>query len=452
MHNRTNHKEKTSSKPKTIQKTRKHIVLTTYGSFGDLHPYMAIALELKSRGHRAVIATSEIYHHKIEAEGIEFHAVRPNGLINTEQEGAFLKLLVDCQRGSEYIINYQLMPHLRASYSDLMDAVYGADLLLTHHLAFAGSLVAEKTGIPWVSSVLSPILFMSAYDSPSVSTLPVSSYERALEQVANDSRIRHFQWSARLWSAPVRQLRAELGLQPGYNPIFEGQHSPNLVLALFSQVFTSSQPDWCPQTCVTGFPFYDRQNREGLSPELVNFLESGAPPIVFTLGSLMVWTPGNFYLEGAIAAQKLGYRAILLMGQGVHHLPVEELPAGVLAVDYASHAKIFPRAAAIVHHGGVGTTGQALRSGRPMLVVPYAHDQPDNAVRLVRLGVARMLERHQYTADRVASELKHLLCNPSYTARSTEVGDQIRAEDGVGVACDAIETYLDASVPTQLNS
>lgn len=441
------HQEGNFSKLDRRHPSGKHIVLTTFGSFGDLHPYMAIALELQARGHRPVIATSEIYRHKIEAEGIEFHPVRPDGLINTEQEGEFLNLLVHSQRESEYMICYRLMPHLRASYRDLMDAVRGADLLITHHLAFAGSVVAEKTGTLWVSTVLSPLLFMSAYDSPNPSTLPISSYERALERVANDARIRNFRWNARLWSAPVRQLRAELGLEPGYDPIFEGQHAPNLVLALFSQVLSAPQPDWPPQTRVTGFPFFDRQNRKGLSPKLARFLESGSPPIVFTLGSLMVWTPGNFYMEGAAAAQQLGYRAILLMGQGVHGLPLQHLPEGVLAIDYAPHSELFPRAAVIVHHGGVGTTGQALRSGRPMLIVPYAHDQPDNAARLVRLGVARRVERHQYTANHVATELNHLLCNPNYAMESAKLGDLVQAEDGVGVACDALEACWETSVP-----
>jgi MGT family glycosyltransferase len=156
----------------------------------------------------------------------------------------------------------------------------------------------------------------------------------------------------------------------------------------------------------------------------------------------MVWTPGNFYLEGAIAAQQLGYRAVLLVGKGVPNLPLNQLPEGVIVVDYAPHSEIFPRAAVVVHHGGVGTTGQALRSGRPMLVVPYAHDQPDNAMRLVRLGVARTLARHEYSANTLMTELKQLLFEPSYGSKAAEVGKRVQQEDGVKAASDAIETYL----------
>ncbi|MEB3827058.1 glycosyltransferase [Phormidium sp. CCY1219] len=420
------------------------IVITTYGSFGDVHPYIAIALELKARGYHPAIAMSENYRPKIETEGIEFCPIRPNAAIDIEQDGEWIAVLKQSQRDSEYAICYVLMPHLRGTYRDLKQAVRGADLLITHHLSFAGSLVAQTTGIPWVSTVLSPISFMSAYDLPGKGDRSLSAYEQALKRVADDSLLRLARWQTRYWSAPMRQLRRELGLGPGLDPVFEGQHSPDLVLALFSQILADRQPDWPPQTQITGFPFYDRRAsfESHLSPELLEFLAAGEPPIVFTLGSLFVWTPGNFYLEGAKAAAQLGYRSVLLMGQAAHTLSRHELPEGAIAVDYAPHSEIFPRAAAIAHHGGVGTTGQALRSGKPMLVVPFAHDQPDNAARVVRLGVGRTLALSESSAQQMASELKELLFNPSYAAKAAEIGQVMQGENGVGNAADAIVSYL----------
>jgi len=424
------------------QKNSQCIVTVTLGSLGDLYPYMAIAKELQTRGHCAVIATNEIYRQIVESAGIEFRAIRPHKSINLEEEGEFIRLLGDSQPVLDYGISYLIAPHLRATYNDLVEVVGQADLVLTHHLAFAGSLAAEKTGTPRISTVLSPASLMSAYDSPSLSPLPTAAGEGALRLVAQDAQLRYFRWQARFWSAPVRQLRTELGLPPKGDPFFEGQHSPELVLGLFSQYLATPQPDWPPQTCITGFPFAHSQGRRGLSPELTKFLQAGLPPIVFTLGSLMVWTPGNFYLEGAIAAQRLGYRTVLLMGKGADQIPRHQLPEGAIAIDYAPHEVIFPQAVAIVHHGGVGTTAQALRAGRPMLVVPYAYDQPDNAARLVRMGVGRMIERGHCTADRFAIELRHLLYDSSYHTQAAQVGRLVQAEDGVGVACDAIETYL----------
>jgi rhamnosyltransferase subunit B len=421
----------------------KRIVLSTYGSLGDLYPYLAIALELKARGHQPVIATSEQYRDRIEAENIKFYPLRLDG--NTwEQDAEFLQVLMDSRRGIEYIICYQLMAHLRATYTDLLAAVQGADMLITHPLILPGTLVAEQTKIPWVSSVLSANSFMSAYDIDH-NTLPaLSEYERGLQLVTKDSYQRHTRWRARYWSAPVRKLRSELGLPSGYDPVFEGQHSPNLVLALFSRIFAQPEPDWPSQTVVTGFPFYDGQPNQGLSDELRQFLDNGPPPIVFTLGSTAVLAPGNFYLEGAIAANQLGYRSVLLMGKGAHNVTPGLLPQGAIAVPYAPHAEIFPHAAAIVHHGGMGTTGQALRSGRPMLVVPYNYEQPENAARAVRLGVGRMMERPQYTTELVAAELKELLSEEKYAQTAAEIRNIIESENGVETACHAIEVYLNA--------
>nr|WP_250125752.1 nucleotide disphospho-sugar-binding domain-containing protein [Chroococcidiopsis sp. CCMEE 29] len=113
-------------------------------------------------------------------------------------------------------------------------------------------------------------------------------------------------------------------------------------------------------------------------------------------------------------------------------------------MSYVPYSQIFPRACAIVHQGGIGTTAQALRAGRPTLVMPYSHDQPDNAARVERLETSRTISRKQYTAKRVAKQLYELLENPSYAAKASEFGGLIRAEDGVGVACDAIEKQLQA--------
>jgi UDP:flavonoid glycosyltransferase YjiC (YdhE family) len=119
--------------------------------------------------------------------------------------------------------------------------------------------------------------------------------------------------------------------------------------------------------------------------------------------------------------------------------PPRNLSEGIIAVSYAPYSQIFPRACAIVHQGGIGTTAQALRAGRPTLVMPYSHDQPDNAARVERLGTSRTIARKQYSAVRVAEKLRELLENPNYAAKAAETGRTIQSENGVGVACDAIE-------------
>jgi UDP:flavonoid glycosyltransferase YjiC (YdhE family) len=247
------------------------------------------------------------------------------------------------------------------------------------------------------------------------------------------------------WGEAVYELRGELGLPRGGDPIFEGQHSPRLVLALFSRVLAEPRPDWPASVRITGaIPYNGPDARRPLSPELEAFLAAGPPPVVFTLGSSAVGAPGDFYRESVAAVRRLGVRAVLLVGPHAENRALGTLPAGVRLEDFAPHAALFPRASAVVHQGGAGTLHQALRAGRPTLVVPFAHDQPDNAHRVERLGVSRTLRPARYRAGRVEKELKWLLEDPGYAGRAGMVAERVRGEDGVGAACDAIEEVLAA--------
>jgi len=243
------------------------------------------------------------------------------------------------------------------------------------------------------------------------------------------------------WAEPIHQLRRELGLPPlTGNPFIDDKYSPYLVLAMFSSAFAKPQPDWAANTVITGFAFYDgSEGGAKLTKELEQFLDAGEPPIVFTLGSAAVMSPGNFYQESIQAAKLLNRRAVLLIGKNA---PLENLSEDIIAVSYAPYSQIFSRACGIAHQGGIGTTAQALRAGRPTLVMPYSHDQPDNAARVERLGTSRTIPRKQYSAVRVANELRELLDNPKYAAKAAEIARIIQVENGVGVACDAIEKQL----------
>jgi UDP:flavonoid glycosyltransferase YjiC (YdhE family) len=235
-------------------------------------------------------------------------------------------------------------------------------------------------------------------------------------------------------------LRAELGLTPGEDPIYEGKFSPRLVLAMFSAMLAAPQPDWPPNTVVTGFPKYDGAvDGSPLPPGLQEFLETGQAPVVFTLGSSAVLDPGSFYQESAQAASLLKRRAVLLLGRNP---PPTKLPDGVATAGYARFSELFPSASAVVHQGGIGTTGQALRAGRPMLVMPYNFDQPDNAARIARLGSGQVIRRSQYRASRVARQLQQILETPSYAEQARRLSHAVGQEDGAVTAVEAIERLL----------
>ena len=415
------------------------ILIHAFGSYGDIHPYMGLALELKHRGHEPVIATSPIYRQKIEAEGVAFRAIRPD-LPRIDRE--LMRQVFDRRKGTEFIFRHILMPNLRDSYRDLAAVAENPDVIITHPIAFAGPLLARVRGIPWISTVLAPASFMSVYDPPALGGLPfpefVSRLGRGFYRVfyAVADRI------SRSWLGAYRELEAELKLAPSANPIFEG-HSPQLVLGLFSPLLAKPQVDWPPQARTTGFVFFDRDEVEHPpAPELEEFLSAGPAPVVFTLGSAAVQAAGNFFVESAKAARLLRQRAVLLVGKDMPRPPTELLSSDIAAFDYAPFSQLFPRAAAIVHQGGIGTTAQAMRSGHPALVMPLSHDQFDNAVRAKRLGTTRIIGRQRYSSQKVTAELEQLLREPRYARRAADVGRVIQAEDGAGAACDAIEAFL----------
>ncbi|MFP5226619.1 MAG: glycosyltransferase [Acidobacteriota bacterium] len=416
------------------------IVFSTYGTFGDVNPLIALSLELKRRGHQPVLAIPEMFRAKVEPLGIGFAPVRPE---QDPNDTRLIAMIYDIKHGTETGLRKFLFPSLRESYQDLLAAVEadgGADLLVTGELAYAGPIVAEKTGVPWASYVLAPFSFFSGYDPPVLPPYPMLAKMQDAMPPLGHVVARFARLVTRKWPEPVYALRRELGMAQGKDPIFDAKHSESRVLALYSSVMGAPQPDWPAAVKITGFAFYDGSGSEGaLPPELAAFLESGPAPLVFTLGSAAVMHAGDFYEQSAEAAEILGQRAVLLIGADDRNLPKRKLPETVCVARYAPYSKIFPRASVIVHQAGIGTTAQALRAGRPMLVMPYSHDQPDNARRVRKLGVAEVLGRTQYKAKPAARLIAQLLSDESYGSRAAEVAQQVAEENGTVTACDALE-------------
>ena len=326
-------------------------------------------------------------------------------------------------------------------------AAEGADLLVSQMASFAAPLVAASTGIPWASVVLQPLGFFSAFDpvplfdqsSPSgVRELDLATHRRLL----NLNRQAWYSWA---W--PVRQFRAELGLPPGRNPVYEDHHSRDLVLALFSKTLGPVQPDWPVQTQITGFAFLDTGKGEvAVPPGLQEFLAGGVPPIIFTLASQSAADTSGFFWKSIQAAALLGRRAVLI-GKGTPAILAAAklhpaVAANIVAFDYASYSAIFPHAAMIVHHGGIGTLAAALRAGQPMIVVPLTHEQLHAALRVVKLGCARVISGSHYTAASGAGEIARVLGDQRFARAALAVQQGIAAEDGVTSACAALEAFV----------
>ena len=420
------------------------IILSNIGTFGDINPLIAIALELKRRGHEPVMAVPALYEPKIIPLGLEFHPVRPD----LDPKNTILaEMVYDVRKGTERGLREFLFPVLRQTYDDLTEAAtkpVRADLLLLGELNYAGPIVAEMSLIPWASYVLAPLSFFSAFDPPVLPMYP--RLARADKAVPGMGRVikRLARFVSRKWPQPVYDLRRELGLPRGRNPLFDAKHSPDLVLALFSRVLGREQQDWPPNTRITGFCYYDSDaGNATLPPHLEAFLAAGPPPLVFTLGSAAVLAAGRFYEYGARAAERLGMRAVLLIGSDARNRPRHPLSDSICVAEYAPYSALFSRAAVVIHQGGVGTTAQCLRAGKPMLIMPYSHDQPDNARRMRRLKVARIIQKRYFTPIRVSKKIVRLLEDPIYAHRAEQIALRIRTEDGIKTACNALEKLAD---------
>ena len=424
------------------------VILSNIGTFGDINPLIAIALELKRRGHVPVMAVPAVFEGKIRPLGLEFHAVRPDiDPANT----ILVEMIYDVKKGTERGLREFLFPALRRSYDDLLDAATKperADLMLLGELNYAGPLVAEVTGIKWASYVLAPLSFFSAFDPPVLPMYPrLARADRTVPWMGRAMR-RLARFVSRKWPQPIYDLRRELGLPRGANPLFDAKHSPYLVLALFSSVLGREQKDWPANTEITGFCYYDSDaGNAALPAHLESFLVAGPAPVGFTLGSAAVLAAGRFYEFSAKAAMRLGIRAVLLIGSDHRNRPPQSLPETICVAEYAPYSALFKRAAMVVHQGGVGTVAQCLRAGKPMLIMPFSHDQPDNGRRMRRLGVARVIQRGNYLPVRVARKLKAMLEEPRYTERAAQVAEQLAHEDGVRAACDSLEGLYRARGP-----
>lgn len=415
----------------------KRVLFATIGSLGDLHPCLALALGLRDRGHHPVVASTELYRAKVEGLGLEFHALRPD---TSSQDPAIMSIIMDMRRGPEFLLRQMMVPALPDTYEDLLAVAATVDLMIAGEIVLAAPMVAEKLRLPWVSALLSPFSFYSAYDPPVSPYAPSITFLHRVPWRINKAFVALGRLMLRSWWKPVHRLRRELGLSRGGDPLFEEKFRADLVLALFSREIAPPQPDWPPNTLQPGYALYDRDDaRSGLAPELEAFLQAGEAPIVFTLGSSAVHDPRRFFEESAEAARILDRRAVFLVGQNA---PPAATPSASIAAPYAPFSELFPRAAVVVHQGGSGTTAEALRAGRPALIMPCGFDQPDNAARVRRLGAGLTLSRSRYNARTAAKKLRRLLADPSFAANAEGIGGRLRAEDGVAGACDAIEGLL----------
>ena len=408
------------------------IVFATLGSLGDLHPVMALAREAQSRGHEVVVAASPNYEANVTRADMAFHPLRPV----IPQDPKQLEYYFDLKRGPERLLRGVVFEHVRDTHDDMENATRGADLLVVGELLYTAPVVAEKHGIPWMNVVLAPTSMLSVTDpcvlAPAPFLFPLRRFGTWVHRLAYIAG----RLQGQMWAKEFYRFRREINLPAGPNPIFEGKHSPHGTLVMFPRFFAQQQEDWPGDPFQTGFPFFEQPPAAG-DDIVERFLADGEPPIVFTLGSIVAHFEPQFYHAASEVAQRLGRRAILLVGRNAQR--PRDVPPSVLVVDYARLSRVLPHATAVVHAGGIGTCAEALRAGIPSVIIPFSFDQPDNAYRMRRLGVAEILSRRAIKVANLANKLRQVLEAPAYREKATALSALIDPASAVRRAVERME-------------
>lgn len=418
----------------------KKVLLAAFGSPGDIRPFLAIGKELKDLGHQPILASSEHYRALAHANGIAFAPIRPDRNPHAPDPD-FLERILRGDVLPSRSFQQMFMPGLRESTTDLLGIATDIDAVVSHTLVAGGRLAAEVLGLPWISAVMQPMGYLSAYEPPVLGPPALARLLRAAGPGATRVVHRVAMAITRSWLGEWQALRRELGLDAvDAHPLGAGQHSALRSLGLFPRQLGAPQPDWPISARVSGFAFLREENRR-LDPGLEDFLRSGPPPVVFTLGTTAVNDPGHFYEESIAAVVRLGMRAVLLTGAaGAERLATSS--DQIVIVPAAPHDLLFPRASMVVHQGGIGTLAEAILAGKPMAIVPFAHDQADNAWRASRLGSSHTVARKRYHSDHVSDVLRTISSESRWQRAATTAQLAMQREHGARAAAHLIDRSM----------
>ncbi len=421
------------------------VLLTSIGSSGDINPFIALGLELKSRGHEPVLLVNPYFKETIECAGLVFEPLgeyMSAADFARDMPAAFGRVL-----GPLLIFRRLFVPFVTEAVETIRRAaiLHRSELLVGHHISLGLPWVAQELSLPWATCVLSPATLLSLHDP---SQMPIGA---DLQRMPMWYR-RFAHWSHRttmrlLIEGPLRRQRRARGLPP-CGDIFWGEMlSGDAVLGLWSPLLRPPASDDPQRMTVCGFSWFDRQSQYAehgrrLDSAIAKFIDEGEPPVIFTLGSVLSHVCAREFAAAAQACRILGCRGLLVTGRAESAPPRSSLPPGVMCVDYAPYGELLHRGAAIVHHGGVGTTAQGLRSGRPTVIMPFAHDQFDNAARAQRLGVSATMPLGNRSAKRLAKTIQAVLDDSQISRRAAEVGAAVAREDGVARAAEALERIV----------
>jgi rhamnosyltransferase subunit B len=412
------------------------VLLLGLGSAGDVHPNVGLGVELKRRGHEVVLVAASVFRDLAAQTGLEFH-----GLGTDEEHYAIIRNsdLWHPMKAFKLVAEHIILAWMKPVYEFIAQNYEpGRTIVAAPGTAFGARIAQEKLGVPLATLHLQPSLLRSSLDPACimipdiVAPLPVwlrKVYYRAIDWLAID----------RLLLRRTNAFRRELGL-PAVRRVFDGWlHSTQLVIGLFPDWFAPRPADWPAHFHYTGFPLWDEGDMRQPDPELETFLAEGDAAYVFTAGSANMH--GHEFFRIAVETCVASKRRGILIAKFPEQIP-SPLPEGVRHFEYIPFSQVLPRAAAVVHHGGVGTTAQSFVAGVPQLVMPLAHDQFDNAMRVKRLGTGDFLLPRDFKAKSAMQMLQNLASSPGIAANCRQRARDLAAARPLETACSLLEGLI----------
>ncbi|MCX7920838.1 MAG: glycosyltransferase [Clostridia bacterium] len=409
----------------------KKYILVAMGTAGDVNPFVGMGRALKQRGHRVLLVTNPYFEKFILDAGLEFI---PIGTVKEYVEGMSDPDLWHPVKSGAVVLNRVILPNIKQVY-DIISNLCKEDkyIVVSTSMALGARIAEEKLKIP---------LCTTYYLQPSLRS------DREINGITFPDWMPRFMSRGmfalmdrllvdRAICPKLNEFRAELGLSPIKSGTFsQWINSPKIVLCLYPEWLKPFQPGWPKQTIQTGFTYYDSIPDSEASREVMQFVESGEPPIIFTPGT-GVLNEGEFFKVAVESVQALKRRALLCTKHS-SQLP-SKLPEGVMYAEYVPFSLVLPKAALIVHHGGMGTMVQAISAGIPQIIRPMAHDQYQNGNLAQKLGAGVVIRRNKFTVNRVTEKLNYLLTSETVARRCSELAKKCDMPVYLKETCEILE-------------
>ena len=422
------------------ENTRKlRIVLSTWGSTGDIQPFLALSKRLSEEGHQVRVCTSEIYRNRFIERGVDFYAVgAPFDFSHLNQVMDVIVQIKNPLKSAILIATEGILYKADQWYEDCLKGMKGYDLAICHSADVPGQEAAIRNNLPWITVSYCPGFIKTRYEAPS----PIPNLGTAFNTL--------------FWNAAEQLIRKQV--DPPFNSFItsiggeerdciglKGMYSPELNLLAASPSISKPSPDLPSEHKFTGAWFLEEADYK-VPPAVQEFLDQGPPPVIISFGSVggtkNVETT-NILVE---AVQRAGQRAIIQSGWG--NLGMDSPPENICIVGYIPHNFLFRQGCCVIHHGGAGTTAAACRAGVPSITVPHLADQPYWGYTLRKIGVApKPLHRHDMTPRRLATRINQVTSSQSMTETAKVLMKKIEMEDGLTTAVKLIEAFATKVCP-----